>query len=293
MNEVWRNLKPNFIISTGRTGTKFLVYFFNALSKEIDARHEPKPNLLKLKWQFGTGKITLEKAMKIFQKEKMGLYKTIKKPYYIESNPRLRYFIPIIKQIFPNYKIVHIIRDGRDWVRSAMNRGIYSSIIDIIPTPVIKFLRFIIPDNISLPQFGIINLQAYYRDLWRFSIDDFTEKTYHKKWTHMTQFEKLSWNWNRYTEEIYYEIRENANIITVKFEDIFDRENQYRGLKKITNFFELDDFWEDSDLNLDVIFSKKINISKTYNFPHWKNWKKAWLIKFEEIAGNSMNLYEY
>ena len=173
MNNPWKSLLPCFIISSGRTGTKFLANFFKNLSPDIDARHEPPPNILKLKWQFTSGKISLEKAITKFKKIRGSLYSNIKKDIYIEATPQLRFLIPVIRNVFDNYKIVFIIRDGRDWLRSAMNRGIYSSIINKIPLPIINALRMIIPHEIWLPKTKGFNVRTLIRDIWRFNIEDF------------------------------------------------------------------------------------------------------------------------
>lgn len=46
--------------------------------------------------------------------------------FYIESNNRFFSLIPVLWKLFPESKIVHIVRDGRDYVRSIMNRDHYT-----------------------------------------------------------------------------------------------------------------------------------------------------------------------
>lgn len=293
MNEIWNTLSPCFIISTGRTGTKFLMYFFKRLSSDIDARHEPAPNILKLKWQFGAGKIELEKAVKIYKKIYTPIYRKVKKPLYIEASPQLRFLIPIINKVFQTYKIVYIIRDGRDWVRSVMNRGIYSSLIDKLPLPIINILRIVIPYNLWMPNLRYINFRAYLRDIWRFSIEDFKDEQYFKKWKLMSRFEKISWMWNKFNILVYEQIQNNPNAIVIRFEDIFDKENGYKGFYQIIKFLNLENFLNNANINLDEVFSEKINISRTYAFPHWNDWNLKMLNQFNEIAGNTMKLYGF
>lgn len=293
MSNFWENLSYKFIVSTGRTGTKFLTHFFTIYSDKICIRHEPDPKNLKLKWQFGTDKINIENAIEKFKKSKYNSYKDVKKEFYIESNPYLIFLIPIIREVFLDYKIVHIVRDGRDWLRSAMNRGVYSSIIDYLPLQIINFFRFILKDNIRLPPSKKIKFQTYYRDIWRFRIDDFKEKTHFKSWAYMTQFEKLAWMWSKINKVAYKEVQDDTNVKLIKFEDIFNKGSGYPGLKQIIQFFDLNNLWQNFNGDLDLIFSEKINKSQAYSFPHWKNWKREWVTKFNQIAGETMELYKY
>jgi len=293
MNDCWKELNPKFIISNGRTGTKFLSHLFNTLSNEIDARHEPSPSILKLRHQFGIEKISLEKAIKKFKRQKFKLYNSIQKPIYIESNPQLSSLIPIIKNVFPNYKIIHIIRDGRHWIRSTINRGIYSSILNRSLTPIIPLLRLFVPSEIKITKFKRININAYIRDIWRFAASDFKDDPYHQKWTLMSQFEKNAWLWNKINENIYQDIKDDSNAKTIKFEDIFNKEKRYQGIHDILHFFDLDDILKSSNLNINDFFSKKINISPLYSFPNWNNWNENYTRQFNEIAGDKMRSYGY
>ncbi|MHA1724315.1 MAG: hypothetical protein ACTSXH_05675 [Promethearchaeota archaeon] len=293
MIDCWKELNPKFIISNGRTGTRFLSHFFNTLSNEIDAQHEPSPSILKLRYQFGTGKFSLEKAIKKFKRERFELYTSIQKPIYIESNPGLSSLIPVIRKVFSSYKIIHIVRDGRDWVRSTINRGIYSSKIDRSLTPMLPLLRLFAPNVIKKPKIKNININAYLRDIWRFRALDFKKDPYYKKWPQMSQFEKNTWLWNKIDDSIYQEIKDDPNAKTVKFEDIFNKEKKYQGINEIINFFELKDLSKSSNLNIDEFFSKKINISPLYSFPNWKLWDDTYTSQFNEIAGEKMKNYEY
>jgi len=293
ITDCWKDLNPKFIISTGRTGTKFLSNFFNMLSNEIDARHEPSPSIIKLRHKFGTGKISIEKAIKKFKRKKVGLYDSIQKPFYIESNPGLSSLIPVIKNIFPSYKIIHVIRDGRDWVRSTINRGIYSSILDRSLTPIIPLLRPFVPSKTKINKFKKINFNAYLRDIWRFRALDFKNDPYYQKWAYMSQFEKNVWLWNKIDDMIFREIKDDPNAKTIKFENIFDKEKGYQGINDIIHFFDLDNLSKSSNLNIDHIFSKKINLSPLYSFPTWKFWNKNYTKQFNEIAGDKMKRYEY
>lgn len=63
-NRSWEEIKVNFIVSTGRTGTQFLTRFFRNLSSQIDSCHEPDPDFLKLGLTLPGGKFLLKKQLK-------------------------------------------------------------------------------------------------------------------------------------------------------------------------------------------------------------------------------------
>ena len=98
---------------------------------------------------------------------------------------------------------------------------------------------------------------------------------------------------NKIDEMIFREIKDDPNAKTIKFEDIFDREKGYQGINDIIHFFDIDNLSKSSNLNIDDIFSKKINISPLYSFPKWKFWNKNYTRQFNEIAGDKMKRYKY
>ncbi|KKK87469.1 hypothetical protein LCGC14_2752920, partial [marine sediment metagenome] len=270
MRESWKEITPRFIVSSGRTGTKSLVHLLNSLSSMVDARHEPNPGILKLRFEFGVGKLTLEKAVRRFLKIRKITFSNISERIYIESNPGLSSLIPVIRKVFPNYKIAYIVRDGRDWVRSTMSRGIYASLIDRRLLKMIPILRYIAPEKIDIPKPTKLKLNSYIRDLWRFRSFDFKDDSYYNKWHQMTQFEKLVWLWNKINETITMAIKNDSNAITLRFEDIFNDNNN--GLKQLLDFLALEIDWETNKTRINEIFSKKINRTIYYKIPHWKNW---------------------
>ena len=106
--------------------------------------------------------------------------------------------------IFNNFKIVHIIRDGRDYLRSGMGRIWYTKEDD---DPRMKATYF--PND-----------------------------PYYDKWNEMSRFEKICWRWQKKDGFIYDQVEEMDNAITVKFEDIFKDDN-FTGVHRIIKYLDL------------------------------------------------------
>jgi len=252
----WSEISVYCIVSTGRAGTKFIANFLDEFSTDIVAKHEPSPKLIHLANTFAAGKISQQRAIKRLEFARRQICRSINKrkgKIYIESNPHLFSLIPVASKVFKKIKFIHIIRDGRDVVRSGMSRWWYKE-NDI--TPRIKAL-------------------------------DFAADEYYDKWNKMTRFEKVCWFWQKRISIISNDIKDIPNVITVKFDDIFNKDKNYPGIKTIFDFIgiELDD-----DQYLDKI-ERRANVTQEYAIPPWQSWSEEMKKKFDEIAGIQMSNY--
>lgn len=156
-----------FILSIGRSGTKFLA---NLLSKAPRALvvHEPFIESIPHQEAFHDP----DRAMRYIEGfRKREIYVRVRKfdvDTYGEVNSFLRRHCLALKKVFPRAKLLHLVRDGRDVVRSMYSRetmmaGAYDT-------------RMIYPRS----------------GAWR------------DKWSSMNRFERLCWYWmveNRYLRE--------------------------------------------------------------------------------------------
>ncbi|MBD3216061.1 MAG: hypothetical protein GF311_25840 [Candidatus Lokiarchaeota archaeon] len=292
MKKIQNNVNA-FIISTGRTGTKFLTSCIRSTFNKITLRHEPGREILKLRFLFGTSKITKKEAIHYFLEKKYDYYAKLSTKYYIESNPYLILLIPIIRELFPKSKIIFITRDGRDWLRSAFSRGLYGSFLFRTKLPIINILRMI-PDELYKIKniLKLKNINSYYRDLWRIRAPDFKEDPFRNNWRIMDQFERLAWKWQKLNDLGLKSIENDKNSIVVKFEEIFNT-NDFSGFFKILDFLKLNYDKEDLSMNIPMLFSEKINKTNDYLISHWKNWNREKIIRFNKIAGGQMKKCEY
>jgi len=116
--------QPVLVLSTGRTGTKFLASLLsNHFPKSARTQHESsrtRPiNILTNMYFAGfIPKVFLPMTWKLLKQRELSKTEL---DFYIDINNFL-YGIPVIEpELYPNLKVVHIIRDPRTYVRSHIN----------------------------------------------------------------------------------------------------------------------------------------------------------------------------
>src|SRR6056297_1533956 len=121
-NHDFGKIDKTFVVSTGRTATKALAYFFANMTRRL-VMHEPPPNYFKEnieKYQKGN------KIIEKFKKDRayyMHLAK-MQNGKYIELNNGLWNMVEeVVKE--PNTRVLVMVRDPRTWIVSMMNRGAY------------------------------------------------------------------------------------------------------------------------------------------------------------------------
>ena len=293
--------KPSIIItSLGRTGTTFFPDFSNDYFTNITALHEPgrigiakgrfkeiasaikfygfkfaviqkftKNNLRSLSQKILENKISHNEAANQLLKLRQKFIESFNTDYYLESSYHYQGLLPIIPKIFSNYKIIYIVRDPRDWVRSAINfRWLYS----------VSDLHYLLGNRIT-PK----------------SVND---QKYINKWKKFNQFQKLCWAWQYINKTAKNIIRQDDNARLIRFEDIFVSD------QKVENFYELINYLADFPnipLNLpnnlkekiQLALAKKINQPKTYAFPQWTKWSNKQAKNLHCICGDLMKNLGY
>lgn len=177
-----------FILAIGRSGTNF---FAHLLDKAEDAIvvHEPvRSDFRAYKEAFFSEKKAYSYFNSFRKKEIYLRVKDTNLEVYGEVNSVIRRHCKAIQRIFPKAKIFHLVRDGRDVVRSMMARK-----------------------TMTREDFNTRNIKPTQSDPW------------FNKWDKMNRFEKLCWYWdveNRY-------LHENINT-TLYFEKLLSSYEYFR-----------------------------------------------------------------
>lgn len=255
-----KNFKPVFVIHVGECSSKLIANFFNKFNT-VYSTDNPKPNFYNISKAFLTEELDKNNAVKEFISNKafiLAVTNQFKMEHYVEINESLFSLIPVISDIIPNSKFIYIIRDGRDVVKDAINKNIYT-----------------LKDPID-----------------RMTALDFLEDSYFEKWHVLSQFEKTCWWWQKTTRVVYESVKKLSNASIIKYEDIMDKKHYGSHIRKMCQFIE----YPSNNKVLktwDELLRKQEKPSVTGNFPHWKDWTDGQKEQFERIAGEHMREIGY
>ncbi len=200
-----------------------------------------------------------KKAVKQIIQRRKDFIESTRGKIYLEAGSEYYGIIDLFPDVFEKYKVVYIVRDGRDWVRSKMNfgRGGYER----------SWLHQIIT-----PSFPAGSKK----------LDD----PYHERWHDLSTFQKLSWAWSNLNEFAIDKVSNTPDARMFRFEELFDADDRQNNMERVISFLVP----PKANLKLEKIPSwlgKKIHQSSG-GFPHWKNWTRQQKEQYEEIAGPLM-----
>lgn len=270
----WDDIKVVLIVSTGRTGTEFLAKLFNDIFDKVDSRHEPYPDFFDLVTKYIRSEMKFNETLSRFLWERERICAQVhrrKKEIYIESNNNLAWLIKVVQKSFKNCRIVHVIRDGRTYLRSQYSKRVW---------PIKK-------------QEPKVPFMSENDGRERIKAVDFSNDPYCSQWNNMNRFEKICWYWVKKDKLIYDSIKDDKNAITVKFEDIFDGDSEYKGLWEIIDFLDLKKRLSVPKEEILKKMTRKSNATKEDLLGKWETWTPEHKEQFISIAGEHMKLYGY
>lgn len=256
------HIKATVIVSTGRTGTNFLARLLNRPELGLIAKHEPPPTLGDLGNDFITGRKSLEQTKRIILRDRAGIFGAIEDQMYIESNSGLIFLLPALKELIPNLKVIHVVRNPIDFVRSGVNRSYRSK--------------------------GKV-FQTYAEEKnWKLRTSDFPEVA--EDWAAMDMYERFMWTWALKNDYAARFVRENPSMaLRVRFEDIFHTAD-HKGFQAILEFLgltELAGHFGPRD------FEQVINGSEAAFAEPFEAWPKRRKASLEKFCGPVVRGWDY
>jgi len=247
---VWKDARCLFVLSTGRTGTTTLARLLG-LSDEIEAFHEPSPQLLEerktARWEVGENP---GKYRHIFVRARgASLYRAVSKNHmYAETSPRLTFFAPVISELLPSAKFLFVHRDPFEVVRSGMKRGWYA------------------------------DHPADYARVRPVGGEDFYEK-----WEDASPLEKVCWYWtvcNTFAIRFCQRV-DSSRVLTIQSEDLF-------GGAVVPNIFDFLGVEKPSEERVERVLKRKLNAQHEGTFPKREEWTSSMRKTLHRIAGETM-----
>lgn len=224
--------KNVFIVSSGRTGTKFIADYFGQMDG-VSAVHEPKGSRLLRMWTTAKveGRVTDDDLARVLYQKRSSV-KSHKSAIRIESNPYLSGFSGILDEVFENSTIIHIVRDPRTYVKSALDHGNADGIKNIFNS----YVPFWYPDVAEIIKNG----------------------------RSITPKLRAAYYWKIINELLLEEGSKQKNYHHLKFEDIFDESG--KGLDKLGKIIGVE-----VNLSKDNL-PQAINKSRGTTIDDWQSW---------------------
>jgi hypothetical protein len=125
--------RPMFILSTGRTGTLYLAHHFGR-DPDVRAVHEPRPSRGLRFWTVAylEGAVDPSMMASTLRRYRTGFFDQTTERVYVESNNFLAAFAESLIETFDQPTLIHVVRDPRGYVRSAINNGAASGIKGLV-----------------------------------------------------------------------------------------------------------------------------------------------------------------
>jgi len=193
--EMVERYAPVFVLSTGRSGSKFIVELLN-LSPLMRAFHEPRPTLQYFSDFASRHQDQPEVLRGMIEAARMELVLEtfIHGKIFVESNQCLAFFAPALSGLFRSVKFIHLVRHPGDFVASAVRKGWHK--------------------NDSIWEAGRVKLADECR------------------WNAMDQVERLGWLWaytNRFIRD-FLSTLPGEQALTCRLEDLLTCTRQVQSL---------------------------------------------------------------
>ena len=243
----WQNVRPCFVLSTGRSGTMFLNQLL-MLSPRIMAHHHPRPELIRAsKRAFEEIAVKPEIFQETFKSAREELiYKAaFRNQVYVETNNRITFFAPIIRDCFANAVFIHLVRHPGDFVRSGIRRHWYSGKSSHDPGRIV-------------PLSGELQ----------------------KKWQDLPLITKIGWLWNE-TNQFIQEFKNQVpepDFLFIQAEELFQ---DYHLAEKIFSFLHVP---TPHSKKIKEIMQKPVNVQKKGKYSHYNEWPDQHKVDLRNIC---------
>lgn len=234
--------RKSFIISTGRTGTKFMEKLFSS-SNDVNCIHEYHLDDQMKSVNFLKGHLKEKEFLNFYKISRFRLLWNNRNRVFVESNPHILFGTPAILKKIKRTRLALVIRNPKSFVRSGCNRTIIDRNGDVIKT-------YSIEDN------------------WTIKAYEFDSKITEKDWNEMEMAKRFIWVWNFKNSLILDVIKKSESGKVFRFEDLF---TDYDSLREFVNFTSYGKV-EISKEDFDELTAIKVNLNKVQDFPDYIEW---------------------
>jgi hypothetical protein len=245
-----------FVLSTGRTGTKFIAEYFSRNYPDVLALHEPKPSyrLRVLSNAHVDGKVSAGTLLAALRRDRKQITDKLTQRLYVEATGYMYGCVDVLDQFTAAPIILHILRDPRDFVRSAHNYGSYS---------------------------GRKRLATLFFPYWFPPVKQVLGRMAGHSWLQISAAK-----WAVINRVLFERGPRYPGYHLVRFEDIFDAQNS--GLQQICG-------WLGLPFIADGRFSPKEKVNQSYQerLPRWPQWTPTQARELHALCSPLMQAHGY
>lgn len=255
-----------FVVSTGRTGTKFFETFFKIVGDNTYAVHEPQPDFFDLsisKHRKGKSKAAIQNYIISKRDPQIRSLCARRIKRYVECNPFLSFLLPDIKTTYKQARFLVITRAAKTYIKSALNKS---------PLDDGKFYFY---DENDKRQ--------------RLTAGDFEGDPHQKSWATFSRKEKIAWYWNKCNVILLNFMQQHPRAcLHLHFEAIFskDRSLRQQEIEKILHFLGVKIDQQLLGRLLDLGDQKK-NHTQAVVFEGFEDWTEKEQQQFEELTAEA------
>lgn len=257
-----QTVQPIIFVSTGRTGTKFFAQILAELFPQAEAYHDtPYSTLINILTNMHlAGWLPKSAVVAVWQRLKGQELRDCSQPFFIDSNNHLYGLVMMAPELYPDLKVVHIVRDPRTYVRSHLNWSRHR--------PKSYVANYVVP--FWQPHPWLMGQMS-----WR-------------RWLSLSPFEQFCWVWdfkNRYNATL---AGTSIPYLRVRFEDFFggpEPETHFNQLLQFMGLPQVDGLHER--------FQEPVNVTATRSFPKWPAWTPAQCALLDSFCQPQMGHYGY
>ena len=255
---------PVLVVSTGRTGTRFIAGLLNQLCPSVEAHHTtPWSTLINVLGNLHLAKLLSESMLlRIWRQLKGREFAMSERSLFVDSNNHLYVFAAYARRIYPHTKVIHVIRDPRTYVRSHLNWA-RERPKSFVANYLLPFWQ---PNGYLLGEFSVA------------------------QWLALDSFERFCWIWdfkNRYLAGLSHT---DLPYLLIRFEDLTDGPLREKTLDKLGEFMGVSLGTESEMLDLPSIAR---NDTSSRRFPAWQQWSETRCTQLHRLCGDQMSQYGY
>lgn len=255
-------VQPIVIVSTGRTGTGFLADLLQRRVPQAEAHHiTPRSTWVNVLSNMHLSGLVPRRVLVAFVQMLKGReLERCTRPFFVDSNNHLYALVAIAPQLYPNLRVVHLVRDPRSYVRSHLNWARQRP-KSFVANYLLPFWQ---PHPFLLGEMPLGRAIA------------------------LSRFERFCWIWDFKNRLIASAATPGTPYLRLRFEDLFENSEPEPHFRRLLDFMGLPEI-----PGVGVEARRPHNETRRRRYPPWREWTPAQCARLHALCATRMAEYGY